>query len=148
MLPLIRGTGSDPRIVNVASMSGRLSQISSSQLRRELTSSDLTLSRLNDLVDGFEASVQKRDGSHSKQGWGRSNYGTSKLALIAATKVMAREETSIKINCCCPGYCDTDMTSHKGPRPPSEGAKNAVLPATMSDCPTGEFFENLAVSEW
>jgi NAD(P)-dependent dehydrogenase (short-subunit alcohol dehydrogenase family) len=30
-------------------------------------------------------------GTHQAQGWGRSNYGLSKLALIAATKVLARE---------------------------------------------------------
>ena len=68
------------------------------------------------------------------------------------TKVWAREEASnrIKVNCCCPGYCDTDMTSHKGPRPPSDGAKNAVLPAVMeaASCPTGEFFENCGIGKW
>lgn len=149
LLPLMRTKGTDARIVNVASMAGHLGQISSSALRQELTSPTLTLARLNELVEIFEAAVQKRDGSHrTEEGWGNSNYGTSKLALIAATKVLSREETAIKVNCCCPGYCDTDMTSHKGTRSPDEGAKNAVLPATMSNCPTGQFFQNFQVSEW
>ena len=50
--------------------------------------------------------------------------------------------------CACRGYCDTDMSSHKGPRPPSEGARNAVILATMDDCPTGEFFEDFKLSSW
>ena len=74
----------------------------------------------------------------------------SKLAVIAATRVLAREHPSIKVNCCCPGYCDTDMTSHKGPRPPSEGARNAVvLVTTPRDAvPTGAFYQNERPSQW
>ena len=70
------------------------------------------------------------------------------LAVIAATKVHARQYPQLRVNACCPGYCDTDMTSHRGPRPPSEGAQNAVLLATMPDAPTGAFFENLKPSTW
>lgn len=147
LLPLLR-KGNDARIVNVASMSGHLSQLKSKDLRTKFTSPTLTMTELRGLVDEFEADVLA--GTHAKRGWSNSNYGLSKLALIAATKVMARGEAAngIKVNCCCPGYCDTDMTSHKGPRPPSEGALNAVLPATMVDCPTGAFFSNMKVSEW
>ena len=74
----------------------------------------------------------------------------SKLAVIAATRIWARDEAvnGIKVNCCCPGYCDTDMTSHKGPRSPADGAKNAVLPATMDDAPTGQHFSNYEISDW
>ena len=32
----------------------------------------------------------------------------SKLGLIAATRVLAREHPRMRINACCPGYCDTD----------------------------------------
>ena len=146
LLPVLR-KGEDPRIVNVASMSGRLEQIRSSDLREKFSSSSLTLEELRDLVNQYEKDVI--DGSHERNGWGYSNYGMSKLALIAATKILARDEAPrVKVNCCCPGYCDTDMTSHKGPRPPSEGAKNPVLLATMKDCPTGEYYENLDVARW
>jgi carbonyl reductase 1 len=138
--------GSDPRIVNVASMSGHLSQIKSKELREQFTSPSLTMPQLHSLVDKFEADVQA--GTHLQQGWGNSNYGMSKLALIAATKVWAREHPDIKINCCCPGYCKTDMTSQKGTRDPRDGAKNAVLPATMENPPTGAFFSNYDVAEW
>ena len=89
-------------------------------------------------------------GTHQARGWGRSNYGLSKLALIAATQVLGRECPDIKVNSCCPGYCDTDMTSHRGPRSAHDGAQNAVMLATLprSELPSGAFFQNGKVSAW
>ena len=87
-------------------------------------------------------------GTHAQKGWGRSNYGFSKLSLIAATKVLARGHPGIVCNACCPGYCATDMSSHKGTRSAADGAKNAVLLATMSNPPTGAFYENMKPSTW
>ena len=162
MIPLLR-KGTDSRIVNVASQLGRLSQIESRTLQKRFSSETLTLIELNQLVDQFESSVKKK--CNMKDGWGNSNYGISKLAVIAATKVMARLEDEraerkpkdnqndtnfIKVNCCCPGYCDTDMTSHMGPRPPSDGARNAVILATMprKKCPSGAFYKNYEPAIW
>ncbi|KAL7532673.1 hypothetical protein ACHAXR_004777 [Thalassiosira sp. AJA248-18] len=147
ILPLVR-KGRDARIVNVASMAGRISQLRSKELRNKFSSPQLSKEELLALVDKFESDV--KDGTHISEGWGNSNYGLSKLALIAMTKVWAREEASngISVNCCCPGYCDTDMTSHKGSRPPSEGAKNAVIPATMDTPPSGEYISDFSVSIW
>jgi len=145
LLSLIR-KGDDARIVNVASMAGRLNQIKSKELRKKISSDELTLEELLSMVDKYEKDVL--DGVHLEEGWGNSNYGMSKLALIAATRVLARMEDGIKVNAICPGYCDTDMTSHKGPRSPDDGAKNAALLATMEHCPTGEFYQNMARSEW
>jgi carbonyl reductase 1 len=147
MLPLIR-KGNDARIVNMASMAGRLGQLRSKELQDKFSDPSLTKEELIALVRKFETDVM--EGKHAERGWGDSNYGLSKLAVIAMTKVWARDEAkyNVKVNCCCPGYCDTDMTSHKGSRPPSEGARNAVIPATMENCPTGEFFEDYQVSSW
>lgn len=147
LLPLLR-KGRDARIVNVASMAGRLSQLTSSQLIDQFTSPHLTKEGLVNLINQFESDVHS--GCHASKGWSNSNYGMSKLAVIALTKVLAREElgNGIKVNCCCPGYCDTDMTSHRGTRSPMDGARNAVLPAIMEDCPTGEFFRDLQVARW
>ena len=144
MLPLVR-KGSDPRIVNVASMAGRLSQISPT-LQSKFTATTLTIPELKELVNDFEQSVQT--GTYTEKGWGESNYGLSKLALIAATNVLARENPMIAINSCCPGYCKTDMTSQGGYRPPNDGAKNAVLPATMLQPPTGAYFSDYKVANW
>jgi carbonyl reductase 1 len=148
LLPLLReGRVSDARIVNVASMAGRLGQVSPA-LQRAFAAPDLTLPALRALVDGFKSDVAA--GVHASRGWSKSNYGMSKLALIAATRVLARDEPDIRVNACCPGYCDTSMTSHKGPRPPAEGARNAVVLATgpRESCPTGAFYQDERPSEW
>jgi len=146
LLPLLR-RGEDARIVNVASMAGKLSQLSQ-PLQAKFSSAALTLSGLSQLVDDFESDVQA--GRHAARGWGRSNYGLSKLAVISATKVLAREEPAIKVNACCPGYCDTDMSSHRGPRSAADGAQNAVVLATMpaAECPSGAFYQNMRASTW
>jgi carbonyl reductase 1 len=144
LIPLLK-KGHDPRIVNVASMAGRLSQVST-ELQTKLSSEALTMSQLHDLIHNFETSVQ--DGTHKANGWSNSNYGVSKLALIAATNVFARENPTIAINSCCPGYCKTDMTSQNGLRPPEDGARNAVIPATMENPPTGSYFSNYVVAKW
>jgi carbonyl reductase 1 len=146
MLPLLR-KGTDARIVNVASLAGRLRQVSP-KLQAKFTDPQLTIAQLNDLIKEFEEDVQ--NGAHKKNGWSNSNYGMSKLGVIAATKVFAREEAgnNIRVNCCCPGYCNTDMTSHRGSRPPEEGARNAVIPATIETLSTGEYFADYKVSTW
>jgi carbonyl reductase 1 len=144
MLPLVR-KGTDPRIVNVSSMSGRLSQLSP-QLQQTFSSPDLNMGQLQALIGKFESDVQS--GTHRQNGWSNTNYGMSKLAVTAATKIWARQEPGISINCCCPGYCKTSMTSFSGQRPPEEGSQNAVIPATMENPPTGDFFSNMEVSTW
>mmetsp|Transcript_6232 Transcript_6232/g.9114 ORF Transcript_6232/g.9114 Transcript_6232/m.9114 type:complete len:291 (-) Transcript_6232:203-1075(-) len=145
LLPLLR-KGQDARIVNVVSMSGYLQQIKSQQLREQISDPKLTMEQLNSLVNAFEHDVLK--GTHVQNGWGSSNYGMSKLALIAATKIWAREDKGIKVNCFCPGYCKTDMSSNRGGRPPSEGAKTGVFLATMTDFPTGEYYRDMQPCEW
>ena len=188
LLPLLAAQPG-ARIVNVASMAGKLKQLSPA-LQRQVATPTLTMARLHELVDAFEADVA--GGRHAAAGWGRSNCarpaavpdreprgpkmrawvvlrltvlfacdttmvlppparaadGLSKLALIAATKVLARDHPSIRCNAMCPGYCDTDMSSHRGPRPPADGAKIAVLLATMEPAPTGAFYENMRESSW
>lgn len=144
LLPLIQ-KGTDPRVVTVASQSGRLGQLSPHR-QSQFSDPRLTMHQLQTLVDEFQKDVH--EGVHKSNGWGNSNYGLSKLAMIAATKVWAREYPGVAINCCCPGYCQTDMTSQRGVRSPAEGAKNAVIPSTMKDPPTGQYFSDYTIAEW
>jgi carbonyl reductase 1 len=144
MMPLLR-KGSDPRLVNIASMAGRLGQVSAGR-QQQFADENLTIPQLNKLMDEFEEDVQQ--GNHKQHGWSNSNYGMSKLGVVAATRIWARQEPSIRANCCCPGYCATDMTSHRGSRPAEDGAKNAVIPATMESPPTGAFFRNYEIATW
>lgn len=147
MLPLLRN-GRSPRLVNVASMKGKLKEQLSAALQEQFSSPGLTREVLDDLVRKFEADVAA--GQHQKEGWGNSNYGFSKLALIAYTKIAAREEAdTMRVNACCPGWCSTDMGSQSGPRSASDGARNAVQCVFLpDDGPTGEFWENEGISVW
>jgi len=145
MIPLLK-KGTDQRIVNVASMAGRIKQLSSPALQAKFTDPQLTIEQLNSLMKSFENDVHA--GVHRQQGWSNSNYGMSKLGVIAATKVLAREEPNISVNSCCPGFCDTDMTSNMGRRSPEDGARNAVIPATLKTPPTGKHFADYEVSTW
>ena len=111
LLPLLR-RGKDSRIVNMASMVGKLSQIRSDELRNQFNAPDITMEKLHSLVDQFQSDVQ--NGIHLQKGWGNSNYGFSKLALVAATKIWARDQAihGVKVNCCCPGYFEKATVSY------------------------------------
>lgn len=101
LLPLLRqGCVTDGRVVNVASMAGKLRQLSPER-QAQASAESLTLGALRGLVDEFAADAAA--GVHADRGWSGSNYGVSKLALIAATRVLARDEPTLKINSCCPG---------------------------------------------
>mmetsp|Transcript_16437 Transcript_16437/g.51479 ORF Transcript_16437/g.51479 Transcript_16437/m.51479 type:complete len:360 (-) Transcript_16437:412-1491(-) len=134
------------RLVNVASMSGKLSQLAPER-RRQFADAGLTLDRLNALVEEFQTQVAA--GRHRDAGFGNSNYGMSKLALIAYTKLKARAAPpGLLVNCLCPGYCATDMSSHQGPRTPAEGARNALILATEDCRYNGEFISDFAPATW
>lgn len=150
LLPLLRKSeacGNRPRLVMVASSAGRLGQLAPA-LQQRFAAPDLDRETLFQLVSKFQVDVA--NGRHRAEGWGSSNYGLSKLALIAYTKAVAREEgAAMKVNACCPGYCNTDMTSHRGPRSPEVGARGAVKLALLTDdAPSGEFWQDEQVCVW
>lgn len=78
-------------------------------------------------------------------------YPTSKAALNAITVQWATmlADTPIKVNAVCPGYCDTDLNGHSGPRTPAQGAAIAIKMATVdSDGPNGTFVDDNGVIAW
>ena len=145
LMPLLT-KADDAQLVFLASMAGSLSQLSDKR-QKQFSDPTLTKQKLTELVKEFETDVA--EGRHKDRGWSNSNYGFSKLSIIAYTKILARDAPkSLAVNCCCPGYCDTDMTSHKGTRDPADGAKNAIMLA-QPNCPhRGVFIKNEQVSEW
>lgn len=60
-------------------------------------------------------------------------YGVSKLCETTYTRVLAQQLQSagVMVNACCPGYVDTDMTSHKGVKTLEQGADTPVWLALM-----------------
>jgi len=71
-------------------MAGALRQIKNKELRERFAAPTLDRAALDALVRQFHDDVQA--GRHRESGWGNSNYGFSKLALIAYSKLVAREE--------------------------------------------------------
>jgi carbonyl reductase 1 len=146
MLPLLRKSTS-PRIVNVASQAGLLRILPSREKVEAFTSPTLTVDEISDMMKHFIESVQQ--GKHAAEGWPNTCYGTSKLAVIALTRVLAKNEPGILINACCPGYCSTDMSSHRGTRSAEEGARTPAFLAMLPDGgPTGKFFYDEAEINW
>eukprot|EP01031_Cornospumella_fuschlensis_P033789 gene33789-40887_t len=130
LLPLLRKS-SNPRIVNVASSAGHLRILKSKELRDQFTSPDLTIDKLSAMMEEFVEAVES--GRHAAEGWPNTCYGTSKLAVIALTQVLARENPGILVNACCPGYCATDMSSHQGTRSAEMGARTPVYLALLPE---------------
>ncbi|CAM9698382.1 unnamed protein product, partial [Choristocarpus tenellus] len=137
MMPLVRRSTAG-RVVNVASRFGHLSIIPDGTLRRKFESPTLSKEELSSLMAKFVEDVQ--NDRHRQEGWASTCYGMSKLGLIAYTKVVARIEqesgSGVLVNACCPGYCDTDMTSHRGSSPAEVGA---LTPFMLSQLPDGGF---------
>jgi len=142
---LIKDNG---RVSIVSSTSGRLS-IFAPNVRAQLLAPTLTTPEITAMANGFITDVEA--GVHAQRGWPGSTYGASKGFVSAYTRVLARElqPRGVLVNCCCPGYCVTDMTSRRGNRSAAEGAKTPALLATLPPgAPTGEFWVDGAVRHW
>ena len=78
-------------------------------------------------------------------------YATSKAALNMLTVFYAQrlKDTKVKINSAHPGWVKTDMGGPKATMEIPEGAKTAVMLATLGDDgPTGGFFHMGRVMPW
>jgi carbonyl reductase 1 len=136
----------NPVIVSLASMAGHLRILKSQEKKNLFLSSALTIDGLKGFMNDFVSDVESNGEANS---WSNSNYGMSKLGVISMTRILAAREPSIRINCYCPGYCATDMSSQRGSRTPEEGARTGHMLAAISQTgPTGKFYENESESEW
>ncbi|KAL8867600.1 MAG: hypothetical protein Q9174_005558 [Haloplaca sp. 1 TL-2023] len=106
-IPLLSSKG---RIVNVSSTGSSLSGYSK-ELQERFRNPNMTL---QDLEQMMEAANQ---GTESRNGWKSQAYSVSKAATNALTAALSRENPGLTINCCCPGWVDTDMGNLMG-RPP------------------------------
>ncbi|KAH6781914.1 Rossmann-fold superfamily protein [Perilla frutescens var. hirtella] len=152
MIPLMRPSEPGARIVNVSSKLGRLNgrrnRIENAEMRKKLEDDELLSEELIDeVVNTFLE--QARDGTWKEGGWPHvfTDYSLSKLAVNTYTRLMAREFASrpegqkIYINCYCPGWVRTAMTSWAGHISIEDGADTAVWLALLPDqFVTGKFF--------
>ncbi|KAJ5478343.1 hypothetical protein N7530_003852 [Penicillium desertorum] len=122
-LPIMRKNG---RIVNVSSQSGQLKYFDH-RLQKRFLDPDLTLTELDALVNEYSTSTLRPHPAGPPLA-----YFTSKAALNSATRILARENPHLLINCCCPGWVGTSLGAQAGQPPKSieEGARIPVRLAT------------------
>ena len=116
MLPFLKESakqGCEPRMVNVASMAGKLSQLRQDK-QIEISSDKLTMTGLRKMCEDFVISTKQL--KHKQEGWSGSNYGMSKCALIAAAKRMVYEK-----------FIGFDMGPSRRPLLPFVGDKNDLF---------------------
>ena len=136
LLPLMSQTG---RIVMVSSGMGSLSSLSPNR-QSDFLDPRLTRDRLVALVDRFHQDVEQ--GRYRTQGWPKSAYRVSKIALNALTRIMAREleGSGILVNAVSPGWVRTAMGGWLAPRSAAKGADTIVWAAMLpDDGPQGAF---------
>jgi len=139
-MPLL--SKNDPRIIFVSSRAGRIGQIKSEKLQQQFLQCD-DFDKLTKLLNQFVATVEE---NKDKLGdWPRSAYGMSKVGVSMYTRILATKSEckNIFVAAMCPGYVATDMSSHKGPRTPDQGAWAATQLATMplsKNTPSGAFW--------
>ncbi|KAJ6686218.1 (+)-NEOMENTHOL DEHYDROGENASE [Salix purpurea] len=141
LAPLLQLSDS-PRIVNVTSVLGLLKNIPNEWAKGLLDDvENLNEDRLDEVVNEFLKDF-KEDLLESK-GWPTylSAYVVAKAAMSAYTRILAKKYPSFRVNCLCPGYCKTDITTNTGVFTAAEGAEYAVRLALLSDGgPSGCFF--------
>jgi len=62
----------------------------------------------------------------------------------------AREHPGVLVNACCPGYCATDMSSHRGTKTAAQGAQTPLYLATQPPAVvgTGGFWVDERKAKW
>lgn len=135
-LPLLHADGG--RIVNVTSASGPSYVSTCSPERQQLfVDPEVTWPKLQALLD--ECLALDSAEAFAAAGLGSAEpYGLSKACANAYTVLLARENPSLRINACTPGFIETDLTrpfaeargkspQDMGMKPPSAGARSPMF---------------------
>ena len=84
LYPIVANDGC---VINVASMCGKLNQVSD-QYQKQLSEAD-NIDTVTEVMNKFVAAAQK--GEQKQAGFSNSAYGMSKLGMIAAGRVHAKQ---------------------------------------------------------
>lgn len=147
-MPQIKPGG---RLVNVASMAGKLNKYSDKLREAFLSASRTGVPECTALMVAFNTAVAQ--GKEKEEGWPSAAYAVSKAGETAFTKAIAMEEEKkgrgVLVNACCPGYVVTDMTRGGGSKTPDEGAQTPVLLAIQDiGGVTGGLWQSEKFMEW
>jgi (+)-neomenthol dehydrogenase len=115
------------------------------ELRQELDDIDnLTKQRLDEISSLFLDDLN--NGTLQTRGWPTdplyAAYMVSKALVCAYTRVVARENAALRVNCVHPGYVDTGMNDYTGVLTAAEGAAVSVAIALAEQGGvTGAYFD-------
>ncbi|WVZ74450.1 hypothetical protein U9M48_022629 [Paspalum notatum var. saurae] len=151
LLPLVQSS-CDGRIVNVTSAFGLLRFFSGEELRQELSSVDtLSKQRLDELSALYLEDF--KNGELERRGWPTdpvySAYQASKALVCAYTRILARENPALRVNCVHPGYVETEMNCNTGNLTAAEGASVSVAVALAEQGGvTGAYFDRTEIASF
>lgn len=151
-IPLMRRPGIAElvasRIVNISSVGSKLSGWTQEQSMQQAFKTSSTQEQVRELRDGYLSAVA--DGSESREGWPKGkSYSVSKSLVNASTRVLAADNKDLLINCCCPGWVQTDMGSMIG-QPAKTLEEGTRVPLNLAFGPiseTGQYWENPSVAD-
>lgn len=124
-------SGAHSRIVNVSSTACQLSNYSP-YIAEEFSTIN-SVARIDALADKYVETVKAGASAQENAGFGRppKSYQVSKALTNALTIVLARENQHVAINCCCPGWVNTDM-GHQVGKPPKTLEEGARIPVRLA----------------
>lgn len=140
-IPLMAKTG---RIVNISSIAS-LTEKYSKAIQDRFKDPKLSLDGIDQMNQEYAQALRTDDvgGWHDAKG-----YCFSKSCVNAMTAILARENAGLTINCCCPGWVDTDMGRMVGSpsKTPAQGARIPVKLGFGDIEATGQYWSNPNVS--
>lgn len=152
LFPLLRPHA---RVVNVSSMASTFAiKKCSKQVQAKFLNYKITVDDLTNLMHDFIQAAKK--GNHESKGYPSSAYGMSKVGVSVLTEIQHRQLSTdsredILVNACCPGYVDTDMSSHKGHKTIDQGADTPLYLALLppgTKSPGGNFLSERKIKKW
>lgn len=123
--------GKVQRIVNVSSTACQLNNYD--QKIQDRFHAVKNIADIDALADEYVEAVHAGASAQKDAGFGSppKSYQVSKALINALTVVLARENPDVMINCCCPGWVDTDM-GHQVGRPPKTLEEGARIPVRLA----------------
>ncbi|KAL1606885.1 hypothetical protein SLS59_002583 [Nothophoma quercina] len=119
------------RIVNVSSTGGQSNNYDKAVQQK--FHSTQSISDIDALASAYVNAVKQGASAQKQAGFGSppKSYQVSKSLINALTVVLARENSDVAINCCCPGWVNTDM-GHQVGRPPKTLEEGARIPVRLA----------------
>jgi len=118
------------RIVNLTSGMNALSTYYSSNLQTRFRAAS-TIADIDALAEAYLNDMSSGPDAQARAGWGTGSrsYKVSKALINTLTIVLARQHPNVLVNCCCPGWTNTETGKQGKGTPPKtleQGAMTAV----------------------